>query len=676
MSIKNTPYITQDDPFGPINAGEINPNEVYSFKSLFEIDDWRNDKFYNRSTIIVGRRGSGKTHYLHNIVFHQQYNYYVEIQASSVLTYVAKIVQGVSKDIFFTETIAEIWEIILWTAVFSEVKKRELLSPAGLTLVETYLSNAGVKENSDVDNALLEVASHISILMNRKHKASIFEPIRNYKNNYFNDVKRLVINQLVLLEKNLVIIIDSPKDFRPDFLSLKSALEGLLMMVGSMNKPRDVIDIRFCVPAELYQKFMALSVNPLKDFRSVFTLEWEEKDILFIGAQRLMHYLNLQFPEIKEIIAPLDLKTHEDVINLFEIVFPKHINSGKVHEDALLYILRHTQLVPRHFLVLLKSIFRNFNGRQLTQPFPLDEAQIVAGVQNINAFLVREILSAFKLIYPHAEEVCNRCLPKLGYIFTLTDLKRVFSEHGEAILRGDSFDEFQAMLLEIGAIGRVISSKSEDTYIKGSFKYIDDRTRLDSGANLCLHPLFSSFFSGNRKFEWPVYPTNKRFEDNSTYLPILTPKETGSKAIFISYRRDDSVDVSGRIYDRLVQSYGKDAVFKDVDSIPPGHDFRSVLDDAVKNCDVFLVIIGSQWLDIKNADGSRRLDNPKDYVKMEIEIALKRNIPVIPILVQGAKIPPANKLPRAIKKLAYRNALDVRSDPDFHKDMDRLIRKL
>lgn len=149
-----------------------------------------------------------------------------------------------------------------------------------------------------------------------------------------------------------------------------------------------------------------------------------------------------------------------------------------------------------------------------------------------------------------------------------------------------------------------------------------------------------------------------------------------SKKIFISYRRDDSADVAGRIYDRLVQSVDKKSIFKDVNSIPFGLDFRDVLDDAVKNCDIFLVIIGNQWLELKNADGNRRIDDPMDFVKIEIEFALKRKIPVIPILVQGASMPPTNKLPPEIKELAYRNGIQVRPDPDFHKDMDRLISKL
>ncbi|MEK9142741.1 MAG: SUMF1/EgtB/PvdO family nonheme iron enzyme [Nitrospirota bacterium] len=143
--------------------------------------------------------------------------------------------------------------------------------------------------------------------------------------------------------------------------------------------------------------------------------------------------------------------------------------------------------------------------------------------------------------------------------------------------------------------------------------------------------------------------------------------------ILISYRREDSADVTGRIYDRLVQQFGREAVFKDVDSIPWGVDFRAYLDEQVAKCDVFLAVIGRDWLRGKGRKGKSRLEDPGDFVRIEIESALKRQIPVIPILVRGASIPPAEQLPNSIQDLPYRHGLPVRSGADFHNDMNRLI---
>lgn len=142
-------------------------------------------------------------------------------------------------------------------------------------------------------------------------------------------------------------------------------------------------------------------------------------------------------------------------------------------------------------------------------------------------------------------------------------------------------------------------------------------------------------------------------------------------AIFISYRREDSSDVTGRMYDRLSQHFGKQSVFKDVDSIPLGVDFRKHLGDSVGKCDVLIAVIGKQWAP---GEGGSRLNDERDFVRVEIEAALQRDIPVVPVLVQGSQIPRESDLPPSLHSLSYRNGIAVRPDPDFHQDMDRLIK--
>jgi hypothetical protein len=144
--------------------------------------------------------------------------------------------------------------------------------------------------------------------------------------------------------------------------------------------------------------------------------------------------------------------------------------------------------------------------------------------------------------------------------------------------------------------------------------------------------------------------------------------------IFLSYRREDSLDVAGRIHDRLVTRFGKDSVFMDVDSIPFGVDFRAFLSDWVGRCDVLLVIIGDHWLEVRDLDGNARLGDPGDFVTIEIAAAMERQIPVIPVLVGQAEMPRRNDLPKPLSQLAYRNGAEVRSGRDFHNHMDRLIR--
>jgi hypothetical protein len=146
--------------------------------------------------------------------------------------------------------------------------------------------------------------------------------------------------------------------------------------------------------------------------------------------------------------------------------------------------------------------------------------------------------------------------------------------------------------------------------------------------------------------------------------------------IFISYRRDDSNDSTGRIFDRLKTRYGINQLVRDVDSIPTGIDFREYLANEVNRCQVLLAVIGRHWVDVKDAKGMRRLDDPKDLVRIEIETALQRNIPIVPVIVGGAQFPDEKVLPPSIKGLVNRNGVFVRPDPDFHQDVDRLISSL
>lgn len=143
--------------------------------------------------------------------------------------------------------------------------------------------------------------------------------------------------------------------------------------------------------------------------------------------------------------------------------------------------------------------------------------------------------------------------------------------------------------------------------------------------------------------------------------------------IFISYRRNDSQDVAGRIYDALVNRFSAQCVFKDVDSIPVGKDFRKVLREAVRRAEVVVVIIGPRWLKAIDAAGKRRLEDPNDFVRIEIESALEMGIPLIPVMVSNARMVSATDLPTTIQPLVFQNGLPVRPDPDFHRDIARLI---
>jgi len=162
---------------------------------------------------------------------------------------------------------------------------------------------------------------------------------------------------------------------------------------------------------------------------------------------------------------------------------------------------------------------------------------------------------------------------------------------------------------------------------------------------------------------------------DSVLIFSLSIRGVMARAIFISYRRDDTEGEAGRLFDDLTRSFGENSVFMDVDGINPGMDFRRAIDDNVSSCGVLLAMIGPTWSTIKNAAGSRRLDDANDFVRLEIAAALGRNIAVIPVLVHEAVMPRHEELPDNLKDLAYRNSVEI-THARWNSDVQLLINAL
>lgn len=163
--------------------------------------------------------------------------------------------------------------------------------------------------------------------------------------------------------------------------------------------------------------------------------------------------------------------------------------------------------------------------------------------------------------------------------------------------------------------------------------------------------------------------------DVPTWVREIVANVRSRVGIFISYRRVDSQREVRRIYDRLTAHFVSSEVFVDLDSIPLGKPFQGVLADALQKTAAGLVVVGPQWLSIANPDGSRRLDDPADYVRMEVSRLLAMDIPVIPCLVAGAALPGPEELPAPLRPLVNRQGVSLRPD-FFEHDLDRLLGRL
>lgn len=419
-------YITEDEAFGPVNAAEI--EETEALQALFDSHNRIYKALHQRPSIVIGRKGAGKTSYLHAAYFENNYDYVVEISTPKAFANVIESIEKTTKGALFAETIAELWETVLWIAYLSGIRNK--LSNKTKSKIDAYLAKVGVREGASIDDVLWNIADALSEHAPGKTIGIIAEILRRTDTISFAEVKDSVCSELKEKKKRAVIMLDSLDEFHLDIESVSLALQGLLKCIGRSNKPSARTDIRFCLPAELFHKFQSISSNPNKDFRRELVLHWTSPELLLIAANRLLLYFEIYDYDKYEAFGKPRALNKSDANELFKSIFPDYVTGRLgVPEDPLAYITRHTQLLPRHQLIILNSIWQK--NKRLNGNAKIGEEAIKQGVNAVEQKLVREIFVAYKAVYPNAQKVCEQCFPELQHVFTIGDLERVFRTHGK-----------------------------------------------------------------------------------------------------------------------------------------------------------------------------------------------------------------------------------------------------
>lgn len=225
----------------------------------------------------------------------------------------------------------------------------------------------------------------------------------------------------------------------------------------------------------------------------------------------------------------------------------------------------------------------------------------------------------------------------------------------------------------------LMMAEGKDKNIENPFmqpQFVKNYTPLGAGGGMPAPSPAPTAYSTNEMqsvYHQAPRPSTEPIRPSGSIKGGLSPNKD---SIFISYRRDDSSELVGRIYDHLVAKFGKEAIFRDVEAIPLGVDFRQYLRSVVGNCGILIAVIGDRWLDMRDAAGNLRLSDPNDFVRIEIASALQRNVPVVPVLIRNTQMPRESDLPEDLAELAFRNGTQVRTDPDFNHDMERLMQAI
>lgn len=487
-------YYTKARPFGPIESPATTNRNVLD--SLFYRDTLIYDGMRHHPSLIIGRRGSGKTAFLTSIHLDPRYKLIVDLSMPDAFTDIVQRVQeAVAKGPIVVENVSTLWNMTFWHAVFVQLAEMKRESDE-LDTVRRYVSGIGLKRIKNAYNAMRTV---IKVLRDRGGDGTV-GAIANFVGQWtfdgvvFANARDAAINFMAHNNVRGILLLDSLDDFPLDDKTTVHALTGLLKCEGSFYFPASPCQLTCCIPAELYHQLLLLSSNPSKDFQSKIFLHWHASELICLAAKRYLNFLKLHYPQIYSEFSHIDTSKRSQAGALWHSVFPHSIEDTKgLIEDPVAYILRHTQLLPRQLLIYLNAI----GSQSLAEsgnPTQFNGKTVLAAVHENADAICHDIFSGFKRVHPGAPDACKRCIPLLPLRFTDGKLHQVYNWKGKNVEGIHEYEDFKDMMKEIGAIGRVVTET--ERYIIGRFEYTEPHKLVTSPYDeLCLHPVFATRYN-------------------------------------------------------------------------------------------------------------------------------------------------------------------------------------
>lgn len=515
--------LTRNKPIGSTFLELYGNQNRQLFQYLFDgHSQYLYEQLNERPSIIVGRKGSGKSTYLNNLSFKKSV-VAISINQWKVMDEVQQIISALIDKGYEirAERASYIWQWIFLSAVaaktftiisrnsslreFAEFFPLEEFSKIGISAITSFVKNTITKflgENSDQ----VELAS-ITWILEDKSEA-------------IDSLEKSISDELSKYDKVSIVLFDNEEDVLHQTDILKEtnlqgakelAIAGLLNLCGRMNEGAVNVQIRYCIPAEQFFAFKNLSKTTGKDFSNLHLLHWSVGELLSMIAHRYMLHIYVWkdvIPELNELyisLIDIPIYTRDGALKFFSTVLPREISNGReLPEAALTYLLRHFQILPRQLISLFNTIL------SLTIKMEGDLGNIRAdvlidAVHNEEASMADEIIKAYEMMYPEACLVRKKVLPNLPLYFPYNELRRYydgkeFVNRGKDILSSMkslvtvSPDRFERCLIETGMLGRVISlpAVNKPGYINAEFEYsLPGSLDLCEDDSLVLHPIFS-----------------------------------------------------------------------------------------------------------------------------------------------------------------------------------------
>jgi len=514
-------YVNRSAPFGPISATKLRESMVAN-DVLFNTRNKVWEFYQKRPRIVVGRKGAGKTSILSHTHQLEEYRYVVNVPAAKAIAEFRRSVYPSASDVglTFVEEAAEIWDRFLNTEIMALLPEEVI---ASLPSVSKYLEA--------INRGTTGIPQSLSAALNENREALdggyIGYLIRAALDLYRGDSEgtyRKALSDLDwhLAETNskVVVILDSLENYHLELPQNAETVCALLKCAGEYGTK--LRSFRLCIPAEMYFELRELSENVEKDFVNAMTLQWLPIELMTVVAWRYLVYLRIYAPDELRKFSSLDMAVRDDVHKIIDSFLPREtLNSSGKKEYTLAYILRHSQLLPRHLIGIMNGIFSD--GRSFSV-FD-DDVSICDGLKTAEQSIYEGVKSAFNKKYLDLDAICACTLTELPRFFSDGDLHRVFNFHGKSSMSAAGllgYRDFKRMLIEVGAIGR--ANARSGLYADAEFEYaVRGKLNVSIQDELCLHPIFSGIHesSVNRVSDHFVYPHRHLFEDNGAHRSLV-----------------------------------------------------------------------------------------------------------------------------------------------------------
>jgi hypothetical protein len=513
--------VNDSQPFGPIDTESVVNADCADADQLFD----RSNLIYaqaagpDRPTYIIGRKGAGKTAFLlggnqRKPELLRTASIYSELMAT------LRCYQE-QRGPVFVDQISDIWWALFdhvaiafgcrtatsddrtqLQTMWDYLDQRSGQIPEAVTVAERFLADLQGRIKDPTILGLREVIDGMT------RGGVRFEQART--------AARVVLSARA---EPVALVMDNLEDLHARLHDVREPLAGLFACAGRLMQERPEhrpYGVHICLPSELFASIQEVSSNPEKDFRGNYlTIYWTARELLHLAGSRLRLYLATQHPdELADLLrrvpdARLDARDAE--VALLRATLPRAVTGDLgVEEDPVAYLLRHTQLLPRHLIQILNRVY---GSRQRgSAPWAVTPSAVVRGTHAAEELIVRGILAAYQESFPMAGKALDRLSDRVGICVGASDLHRVFNRQGIRKLTGMDFGDFLAMLFQLGVLGVRVDRTAR--YNKAEFQYTFD-TKLNASedtSELCFHPLFTRFLHERslrqlaRDGDLPTYP--------------------------------------------------------------------------------------------------------------------------------------------------------------------------